>query len=706
MRESQQVDVPPAARSPAEPHALPADSGVPPESTIEQQVISLRTLLEQRQFSSALAGAEALRAEVPENRDVWYLVAVSQRYLQRVPEALSTLAQMERLHPDYSRLHQERGHCYVALREAAPAIEAFLRAVHINPALPASWNALKVLFTMTGDAAQADMAQAHVAQLAKLPPEVVTASSMFADGEIIPAERMVRDYLLKHGNHIEAMRLLAKIGIKLEVLDDAEFLLESLLLLAPDYHAARYDYALVLLQRHKPARALEELDRLLKIDPHNRAFRISYATACASIGNYEQATELYRILIGESPQGAADVAGLHLSIAHALKTLGRQQEAIDSYHTAVACRPSFGDAYWSLANLKTYRFPLADIARMRAQEESPTIRSEDRYHLCFALGKALEDRGEYAEAFRYYERGNALKKAEIRFRIEPLERNARLQSAVCTREFFAARRGYGCDSIDPIFIVGLPRAGSTLLEQILASHSSVEGTMELPNILRFVGDLQGREADTGSPRYPAILADLKPEIFRQLGDKYIADTRIYRSGKARFIDKMPNNFRHIGLMHLILPNAKIIDARREPMACCFSNFKQLFATGQEFTYSIGDIARYYRSYVELMRHWDAVLPGKILRIQHEDVVEDLEGNVRRILNFCGLDFESACLEYYKTERSVRTASSEQVRQPIFKEGLEQWRNFESWLGPLKSALGHWLKAPPQATNDEYGLVSE
>jgi tetratricopeptide (TPR) repeat protein len=580
-------------------------------------------------------------------------------------------------------LFQERGHCYVALREAPSAIEAFLQAVNLNPALHASWNALKVLFKMTGQTAEAERAAAHVAKLAALPPEIVTATDMFSDGELVPAESIVRDFLLKHGNHVEGMRLLAKIGMKLEVLDDAELLLESALILAPDYHAARYDYVLTLLQRHKHARALEEIERLLKLDPANRAYRITHATAEAGIGNHERAVELYRVLIAETSQ-APD---LHLSVAHALKTLGKQQEAIDAYHSAAACRPSYGDAYWSLANLKTYRFPDKDIAEMRAQEAAPNIRREDRYHLCFALGKALEDRAEYAESYQYYERGNALKKAELRFRIEPIERNAHLQSTVCTREFFVARQGYGCHRRDPIFIVGLPRSGSTLLEQILASHPKVEGTMELPNILRIVGELQGRDPESANPRYPALLADVEPEKFRQFGEKYLSDTRIYRSGKPMFIDKMPNNFRQIGLIHLILPNAKIIDARRDAMACCFSNFKQLFASGQEFTYGIEDIARYYRSYVELMRHWDEALPGKILRIQHENVVEDLEGNVRRILEFCGLDFQPACLEFYKTERSVRTASSEQVRQPIFKEGLDQWRHFEPWLGPLKTALG-------------------
>ena len=657
-----------------------------PLSRIEAEVLRIRASLQANEFAPALQAAEALLVEVPENRDVLYMIAVAQRYLQRIPAALATLASLERLHPAYSRLYQERGHCYVGLRQAEPAIEAFLKAVNINPALPASWKALQGLYKLTGQAQNAAAAAGHVQKLAELPPEVVTATTMFSDGEIFPAERLIRDFLLKHGDHIEAMRLLAKIGMKLDVYDDAELLLEGVLQLAPDYRAARHDYALVLLHRHKHALGLKELERLLEVEPGNRTFKLSYTSALVGLGQYAEAVELYRTLLAETPQ-APDV---HLFMAHALKTLGKQQEAIDSYRTSIDLRPGYGDAYWSLANLKTYKFPEADIVEMRAKEQASRIALEDHYHLCFALGKALEDRGEYAESFRYYERGNALKKAESRFKIEPIERNTRLQTEVCTSEFFAARGGYGCPSNEPIFIIGLPRAGSTLLEQILASHSQVEGTLELPDIPRLVADLQGRDPDPVNPRYPGVLATLEPEALRRYGEQYLADTRIYRTDKPRFIDKMPNNFRHIGLMHLILPNARIIDARREPLACCFSNFKQLFAAGQEFTYSLEDIARYYRTYVEIMRHWDTVLPGRVLRIQHEDVVEDLEGNVRKLLEFCNLEFEPACLEFWKNERSVRTASSEQVRRPIFKEGLDQWRNFEPWLAPLQAALGDLL----------------
>jgi tetratricopeptide (TPR) repeat protein len=401
-------------------------------------------------------------------------------------------------------------------------------------------------------------------------------------------------------------------------------------------------------------------------------------------GHYERALSLYEGLLRETPQDP----DLHLSVAHVLKTLGRTQEAVESYRAAVAVKPNHGEAYWSLANLKTYRFTDDELAHMRREEAAAAIRLADRYHLCFALGKALEDRREYGESFVFYERGNTLKQSERPYLPGVIEMNARLQSLVCTQEFFRGRQGVGCESAAPVFIVGLPRSGSTLLEQILASHSKVEGTTELADIPRLVQDLQGRKHSNESPRYPGALAELGPEDFKRFGENYLADTRIYRSqGKSLFIDKNPNNFRHLGLIHLILPNAKIIDARRSAMACCFSNFKQLFAVGQRFTYGLDPIARYYRSYVELMDHWDTVLPGMILRVQHEHVVNDLEGNVRRILEFCELEFESSCIEFYKTERSVNTASSEQVRRPIFREGLDQWRHFEPWLGPLRTALG-------------------
>ena len=657
-----------------------------PPSAIEAEVGRIRRLLNQRQLEAALAAASALSERVPENRDALYLLALAQRHLQRLEEALGTLARLEELYPRFSRLHQERGLCFVARREAPQAIDAFLRAVNINPALPSSWGMLEGLYRMTGQEDNARTAAEHVAKLKTLAAPVVQATSLFSEGDFTPAEQMIRGYLLAHRDDVEAMRLLARIGMAREVLDDAEVLLEAVLDLAPDYRAARLDYARVLVERHNYALAAEQLERLLELEPDNREYRVLYATACAGLGRQEQAAGLYRAVLAETP----DAPELHLSLAHALKTLGRTGEAIDSYRDAARARAGYGDAYWSLANLKTYRFTDEEIDRMRAQEAAPGAGAVDRYHLCFALGKALEDGTQYEESFTYYARGNALKRAESRYRPEIIEHNTRLQKQICTRGFFAARAGAGAPSAEPIFIVGLPRSGSTLLEQILASHSQVEGTQELAEVPRIVQELQGRDPDLDHPRYPGVLEPLSGEELRRLGERYLAETRIYRRGRAHFIDKMPNNFRHVGLIHLMLPNARIIDARREPMACCFSNLKQLFASGQEFTYSIDDIARYYRTYLELMRHWDEVLPGRILRVHHEDVVDDLEGSVRRLLDFCGLPFEPACLAFHETVRSVRTASSEQVRRPIYREGLDHWRHYERWLEPLRSALGDAL----------------
>jgi tetratricopeptide (TPR) repeat protein len=658
-----------------------------PPSPIELEVRRLRRLQKEGRHAEALEGARSVLRETPENRDLLLIVAISLRYLLRIDEALDALDALAARHPRFSRLHEERGLCFVARKDASPAIDALLRAVNINPALPTSWRMLEGLYRLTGDAQSAATAAAHVATLARLPPEVVTATSLFSDGELAPAEQIVRAYLLRHGDQPEAMRLLARIGIARDVLDDAEVLLEAVLTLAPDYQAARRDYADVLVKRHRYALARQEIERLLEIEPRNPDYLMLAATTAVGLGENERAIGLYEQMLADAP-GSADV---NLWIAHALKTVGRVPEAIEAYRAAAAARPDFGDAYWSLANLKTYRFSDAEMARMRDEEASASIGLIDRYHLNFALGKALEDRGETAESWTYYERGNALKRSESRYRPEILETNTRQQIEVCTADFFARRAGWGDPRPDPIFILGLPRSGSTLLEQILASHSQVEGTQELADVQRVVLELQGRDGDLDNPRYPKVLPALTAADFRRLGESYLADTRAYRSGAPFFIDKMPNNFRHIGLIHLMLPNARIIDARRDPMSCCFSNLKQLFAQGQEFTYSIDDIARYYRTYLELMAHWDAVLPGRVLRVQHGDVVADLEGSVRRMLDHCGLPFEPACVEFHKTERSVRTPSSEQVRQPIFRDGLDQWKRYEPWLEPLRLALGDALE---------------
>jgi tetratricopeptide (TPR) repeat protein len=655
------------------------------------EVQDIRALLKAGRFADAARAATRLAVAEPGHRDALYLLALAQRQQRRPQDALATLEQLERYHPAFSRLFQERGHCYVALKDAPRAIAAYRRAVELNTTLSATWSMLEGLYRLVGDNRNAAFAAAQLATIKALPVPVMTATNLYCEGDPAAAEKIVRAFLLEHPDHIEAMRLLARIAMDLEVYDDAELLLAAVLQRMPDYAAARHDCAWVLICRNKYREARAELDRLLAGDPANRAFRTLRATATAGVGDHEEAVGLFRLLLEEAPAEGREAADLHLSAAHALKTLGRQTEAIEEYRAAASARPGFGDAYWSLANLKTYRFSDAELGRMHTAEAAVSTSVVDRYHLSFALGKANEDRGDYPESWRWYERGNALKRAASRYRPEPVERNTANQQKVCTREFFREREGYGVPSNEPILIVGLPRSGSTLIEQILASHSQVEGTQELGDIPRFVLELQGREPDLENPRYPAILADLPREAFVQLATRYLEDTRVYRSGRPRFIDKMPNNFRHLGLVQLMFPNAKIIDVRREPMACCFGIYKQLFARGQEFAYSVADIARYYRTYLELMEHWDRVLPGRVLRVHHEDVVEDLEGGVRRILEHCELPFEPGCLEFHRTQRSVRTASSEQVRQPIFREGLDQWRHFEPWLAPLRAALGDALE---------------
>ncbi|EJL38035.1 sulfotransferase family protein [Caulobacter sp. AP07] len=634
--------------------------------------------------ASSSAGSKARDALLQEARDL--------RSRQGVPEALAALARLQALHPRFSRLYQERGHCHVLLGDASAAIDALREAVRLNPTLPASWDMLEQLYRMLGDTAQAATAAAHLDTLRQLPPEVVVANSLLADGDLAPAEQVIRDYLRKDGDNVGALRLLARIRKERDAPAEAESLLKSVLARAPDYHAARLDYAMVLLQRQKHLQARREAEHLLGHDPDNRDYLKQYGAACVGLGDHEPVIDLYERLLAGQAQSGTEVADLRLWRANALKVTGRQQEAIADYRASLAARPDHGVAWFSLANLKTYRFTDDDIARMRAAESRPAIQDMDRVYLCFALGKALEDRGDYASSWRYYERGNAARRVTSRYRPEVAEACALRLKRVFTAEFFAARAGWGVADPAPIFILGLPRSGSTLIEQILASHSQVEGTQELTEIDRYAAELCGRDPDCGLPLDPEALLRLTAGEARTLGERFLAETDAYRrQGRPFFIDKMPNNFWHIGLIRLMFSRATIIDVRREPMACCFSNLKQLFGTtNQEFTYGVDDIARHYRTYLDLMRHWDDVLPARVLRVRYEDVVENLEGGVRRMLEHCGLPFEPACLAFHETRRSVRTPSSEQVRQPIGREGLAQWRHYAPWLAPLRAALGDAL----------------
>ncbi|NND82215.1 MAG: tetratricopeptide repeat protein [Gammaproteobacteria bacterium] len=636
---------------------------------------------------AAMQVLQTLLAEKPAHRDALYYLAVCQRKVGDRSEALTTLDHLIQNHPDYGRAFQERGHNYLSLNDPAKAGAAFLKAVELNDALIASWQALVSYFTSVGDRPAAEHAMQQAKNLSALPREILTVASLVNENKLYLAEQICRQYLRNDKTHPEGMRLLAEIGSRLQILDDAEFLLQSCVQFHPDFIRARMDYVQVLHRRQKFHAALEQAQALVDKNPAEASFQIMLANEQQAVGNFDQALKLYDSALTTQP----DLHTVYTAKGHALKTIGRTDEAVAAYRGAYSVKKDFGDAFWSLANLKTYQFTEQELAQMKQQEAQPATAVEDRIHLCFALGKAYEDLAAYDESFEFYERGNRLKQEDSRYDPAKFEEEFATQIDLFDTDFFEQRADYGFADPAPIFIVGLPRAGSTLLEQILASHSAVDGTMELANVIGLAHRLNGRKRLQGTQQYPAVLANIPKDQFAQFGENFIQDTQYHRGDGVFFIDKMPNNFRHIALIQLMLPKAKIIDARREPMACCFSGFKQLFAEGQEFTYGLDVIGRYYRGYVDLMNHWDKVLPGKVLRVQHEDVIEDLEGQVRRILEHCQLPFEQQCVEFHKTERAVRTPSSEQVRQPIFKSAMQQWTHYQDHLQPLEAALGPALQ---------------
>ena len=657
-------------------------SGAPDEA--ERLVEAARTDLQRGKLGDAEGKClDALR-QMPDHHEALYLLAVIQRFSKRPLESLANIARLIDADPGNGRAYQERGHCLRALGQNDDALAAFQDAVAYNSGLLASWRVLADMHERAGRKEAAGFARQQCAYLESLPDELQAVIRLIQENRLRKAENLCRAYLQQRGHHTEAMRLLAEIGTKFNSYDEAEFLLESCIVLEPDNTNAHFDYVNVLHKRQKFGEALEQAQELRRKAPGKPQFDLLYANQSLAVGEFDEAVGIYRTQLGEMPNNPT----LHLSIGHALKTVGKQAEAIDAYRGAYRVAPDFGDAYWSLANLKTYRFEEAEIERMREHEAASATKLVDRYHLCFALGKALEDRGQYAESFNYYERGNRLKRDELKYDWRRISEEIDLQVEHVCSALLDSKRGSGSSARDPIFIVGLPRAGSTLIEQILASHSQIEGTMELPNILALAHKIDGRRRVGDEARYPGNLHELSNDELTGFGDAYVRDTMIHRKeGAPFFIDKMPNNFRHIGLIHMILPNAKIIDARRGAMSCCFSGFKQLFAEGQEFTYGLVEMGHYYRDYVRLMDHWDSIIPGKILRVDYQDVVTDLEPQVRRLLDFIGVPFEQGCLDFHTNERAVRTASSEQVRQPIFRSGLDQWENFAPYLDPLRTVLG-------------------
>jgi predicted Zn-dependent protease len=649
-------------------------------------------LLESSPNLAAEQAAEILKA-APNHPLATLLLGVARRAGGDAKAALEVLEPLAALHPQWALAHYELALAFGEMDRNTEALAALRRALALKPEMADAWRALGDQLTIAGDSAGADAAYAQNIKASTKDPRLLNAAAALCENQIPEAEALLRAHLKKYPTDVAALRMLAEVAARLQRYADAEALLARCLELAPSFVAARHHHAIVLHRQNKPAEALQEVDELLAKDPRHPGYNNLKAAILARIGELDESIEIYGAVLARHPAQPK----IWMSYGHALKTKGREQEGVAAYKKSIELQPSLGEAYWSLANLKTAPFTQQDLESMRAQLANRSISDEDRFHLNFALGKALEDRGEYAESFEQYALGNQLRRMQISYKPEEMSAHVARVKALCTAPFFADRVSHGAAAPDPIFIVGLPRAGSTLLEQILSSHSQVEGTMELPDIPAIAKTLSQRGKQSGLDGYSAVLATLSAEECAELGARYLSQTRIQRKSAAPFfIDKLPNNFAHIDLIQLALPHAKIIDARRHPLGCGFSGFKQHFARGQSFTYSLEDIGRYYRDYVELMAHFDAVLPGRVHRVIYESMIEDTGSEVRRLLDYCGLPFEEGCLRFYENERAVRTASSQQVRKPIFQEGVDHWRHFEPWLGPLKQALGSALDAYPHA----------
>jgi len=638
----------------------------------------------------AAAERDALHvlAHAPRDPRALLILASARRRRGDVAGARAIIEPLAKAYPRAAHTQYEMGLVLAASDDRAGAIAALRQATAAKRDLAEAWRAMGELLFLEGDVEGAERAFGEHERASVKDPRLQPAATALFDGDLTRAEQLLRQHLDRRPDDAEGLRLLAEVFARQSRWDDAELLLGRCLELDPGFDGARFSYATALFQQQMAVQALPHVERLLAKAPDDPAYRNLMAACLGLIGDHDRVNAIYQELLDQFPGQPR----LWLNYGHALRTVGRRAEAVDAYKRCIRLSPGLGDAYWSLANLKITSFTLEDEAAMAAQLARSDLSADDRLHLCYALGKALEDRKAFAESMHCYMEGARIRVKEAPYEADELSALVERTVKLFTQDFIAERAGAGLDDAAPIFVVGLPRAGSTLIEQILASHSAVEGTMELPDINLIARSLGRPERATPGPRYPDVLATLDPSCLAALGERYITTTQVHRKlGRPFFIDKMPNNFLHVGLIHLILPKAKIIDARRHPLGSCFSAFKQHFNQGQNFSYDLTDLGRFYHDYVALMAHFDDVLPSRIHRVIYEDMVEDTEAEVRRLLDYCELNFEPACLKFYENGRAVRTVSSEQVRRPIFRDGLEQWRNYEPWLEPLKVALGPALE---------------
>jgi tetratricopeptide (TPR) repeat protein len=662
-----------------------------PQTTSLEAALAHALRLLDAQPALAAEQAQEILAVSPGHPGAELLLGMAANAQGDFARAEAILDPLSRGQPRSAKTWLELARARIGAGRRVDALACAERAVALQPGLPGAWLALADLRFAAGDEDGAEAAYLQHVRHSAHDPELMGAADALARGELPEAETRLRARIARQPFDVAALRMLAELAARLGRNDEAALLLEHVLERAPGFDAARRNYAAVLNRGNRHAEALAEIDALLERAPADPPLRNMRAVVLGKLGDFDGAIATYEAVLARTPEQWQ----VWLGYGHALKTANRTDDAVAAYRRAIALHPGFGGAWWSLANLKTVSFDAADIAAMRVQVQRPDLDDDARLHFEFALGKALEDAGEDADAFAHYARGNALRRAQLPYDAALGRERTRRAIHTYSREFFAAREGAGCPAPDPIFVVGMPRAGSTLIEQILSSHPQVEGTMELPALIAITRELRQREGNPETTSYHDVLAGLGRAERAAQGEDYLRRALVHRrEGRPLFIDKMPNNFAHVGLIHAILPNAKIIDARRHPLACCFSNFKQHFARGQAFSYDLADMGGYYADYVALMAHFDEVLPGRVHRVIYEEMVADTEAQVRALLAYCGLEFDERCLRFFENRRAVRTASSEQVRRPIYREGVDQWRRFAPWLGPLEEALGPVLERYP------------
>jgi len=655
------------------------------QASFEQDLREAHAALRAGRAVTAERRLRALAEQRPGEVNALWLLGVALLEQQRLEESIAILERVLRAAPDFAHARVDLARALRRAGRAARAREEVRRVLVQVPGHHRAWMAYGDALIDLGQDADARVAFERARLTDPHRARIEQATALLLADDRKGAEEIFRDTLQQDASHVAALCGLAALSLAVDKPADAERLLRHAVTQCA--HAALawrgLMPALQALGRLEEAHAAAQ--HLAKIEPDNPETWITIAAAAGRLLRQEEALEAYEQAARLQPQEVR----VQMSIGHVQKTLGRRRDSEAAYKAALALDPGIAEAYWSLADLKNYAFSDAEVAAMQELLRSDPREGKNAAQLHFALGKAFEQRAQYPAAFVHYAQGNALRRLSAPFDIESFERRSARVRTVFDAPFFAARRGSGDPSPAPIFIVGLPRSGSTLIEQILASHSRVEGTMELPNILNIVRELGDLSANRDG--YPESAGTLLAPQLRALGARYLKETAVLRSGRERFTDKLPNNFSHVGLIHAILPHATIIDARRHPMDSCFSTFKQHFAEGQTFSYDLEDLGRYYRCYLSLMDHWDAVLPGKILHVQYEELVADPEANIRRLLEHCGLAFEPACLNFHATARSVRTASAEQVRQPLYTSGVGYWRHFEQELEPLRRALGDSLE---------------